>query len=81
MKQDELVMNAPNHYHIIFMALYIFNFAVTIACSSPLSFHRGLPELCKTGISASCCKGDFSSLNRSVVCSQVFKYLLHCSFS
>jgi len=81
MKQDELIMNALNHYYFIFTALYVFNFAITIACLSPLSFHKGLPKLCKIGICASCCKRNFFSLNKSVVSSQIFKYLLHCSFS
>lgn len=58
MKWDKLVINGLNHYHIIFMALYLFNFAITIACLYPLSFHKGLPELRKTDISASCCKGS-----------------------
>lgn len=68
-------------YRIIFMALYAFNFTATITCLSSPSFHKGLPELCKTHIPASCCKRNFFISEQSVVCSQVFKYLLHCSFS
>lgn len=49
-------MNILHHCHTVFTALYVFDFALT-GTFVP-SFCRGLPELYKTCIYASCCNRE-----------------------
>lgn len=65
-------MNTLHHYHSIFTALLVFDFAMTVTFVP--SFLRGLPELCKTGICASRRKRNFFSLNNCCLLSdfQIF---------